>query len=331
VRRNAGRWPAGARLYPFIVSPSWTEVKVPIVVIKYDVFGSVGMETVLRWYGVFVVDGDELVEEHPFSKEEITGKVAHMLKGEWSEIDPRLSGSPEGWGDGALTSPAGNASIVPGPGAYGLSDDDLSVVIADASEIIAQEELRSDDQAIIRIVDALEDIQRAVVLLETRVRDWTTVDGFAGVEDPPSLEALRRSVGEINAAKSALEGELEIIVERCAPNTSRLLGASITASLIARARGLDRLARFPAGTIQILGAEKAFFRHLKGGGRMPKHGFIYQHPWVHRTPRRGRGKAARALAGKTAIAARADHFGGDLGDQLVTAMEKRIADILGEK
>jgi len=286
------------------------------------------METVLRWYGVFVVDGDDLVEEHPFPAGELAGKVAHMLKGEWSEVDERLSGPPEGWAESGLTGAAAGDDVVHGPAEYGFSEADLSDAIAEAGEIIAREELRSDDQAIIRIVDALEDIQRAVVLLETRVRDWTTVDGFAGIEDPPSLEALKRSVAEIDTAKTALEGELETIVERCAPNMMRLLGASITASLIARARGLDRLARFPAGTIQILGAEKAFFRYLKGGGKMPKHGFIFQHPWVHRAPRKARGKASRALAAKTAIAARADHFGSDLGDQLVVAMEKRISGLM---
>ncbi len=288
------------------------------------------METVLRWYGVFVVDGDDLVEEHPFQADELAGKVAHMLKGEWSEVDGRLSGPPEGWVEGGLSGGTAGDSVVPGPANYGFTETDLSDAIAAAGEAIAREELRSDDQAIIRIVDALEDIQRAVVLLETRVSDWTKVDGFAGIEDPPSLEALKRSLKEIETAKAALESELETIVEGCAPNTVRLLGASITASLIARARGLDRLARFPAGTIQILGAEKAFFRHLKGGGKMPKHGFIYQHPWVHRTPRRSRGKAARALAAKTAIAARADHYGGDLGDQLVTAMEDRISKLMKE-
>ena len=286
------------------------------------------METVLRWYGVFVVDGDDLVEEHPFPVRELARKVAHMLKGEWTKVDDRLSGPPVGGTEGGLTGPDTGDTVVPGPGNYGLTETDLSDAIAEAGEIIAREELRSDDQAIIRIVDAIEDIQRVVVLLETRVRDWTTVDGFAGIEDPPSLEALKRSVSEIDTAKTALEAELEAIVGRCAPNMTRLLGTSITGSLIARARGLDRLARFPAGTIQILGAEKAFFRYLKGGGKMPKHGFIFQHPWVHRAPRKARGKASRALAAKTAIAARADHFGGDLGDQLVTAMEKRIGDLM---
>ena len=307
------------------VSGDLANIHHSIVVIKYDVSGSWGMKTVLRWYGVFVVDDGDLVEEHPFEADELAVKVAHMLKGEWSGVDERLSGPPEGWAERGLAGPAAAGDVVPGPANYGYTERDLSDAIAAAGEIIGREELRSDDQAIIRIVDALEDIQRAVVLLETRVGDWTKVDGFAGIEDPPSLEALKRSLVEIETAKVALEKELEIIVEGCAPNSTRLLGASITASLIARARGLDRLARFPAGTIQILGAEKAFFRHLKGGGKMPKHGFIFQHPWVHRAPRKTRGKAARALAAKAAIAARADYYGGDLGDQLVKAMEERVA------
>ena len=65
----------------------------------------------------------------------------------------------------------------------------------------------------------------------------------------------------------------------------------------------------PASTIQILGAEKALFRSLKTGANPPKHGILFQHAIVHAAPSWQRGKIARAVAAKAAIAARVDVYG----------------------
>jgi len=84
----------------------------------------------------------------------------------------------------------------------------------------------------------------------------------------------------------------------------------------------------PASTIQVLGAEKALFRSLKTGSRPPKHGIIFQHPYLHDAKKWQRGKIARAMAGKIAIAARADLFGGRfIGDELRAELEKRVEEI----
>ena len=74
---------------------------------------------------------------------------------------------------------------------------------------------------------------------------------------------------------------------------------------------MRRLAMVPASTIQVMGAEKALFRSKKTGARPPKHGLLYQHPYVHAVPRELRGRRARSLAAKIAIAARADVFSGN--------------------
>jgi nucleolar protein 56 len=84
----------------------------------------------------------------------------------------------------------------------------------------------------------------------------------------------------------------------------------------------------PASTMQVLGAEKALFRSLKTGARPPKHGVIFQYASIHNSPRWQRGKIARALAGKLAIAARVDAFGGDyMGDKLTKDLEKKVSEI----
>jgi len=81
----------------------------------------------------------------------------------------------------------------------------------------------------------------------------------------------------------------------------------------------------PSSTLQLLGAEKAMFRALKSGSKPPKHGLIFQHPLVHASPRRMRGRSARALAAKLSIAARADAFSGkSIGAQLRRELDSRM-------
>ena len=96
-------------------------------------------------------------------------------------------------------------------------------------------------------------------------------------------------------------------------------------SLCVEAHGRLRLARLPAGTVQVLGAEKAFFSHLRSGTAPPKHGHIFMHPWISRSPRWVRGKIARMLAAKISIAARVDAFQGTpLGQEDVDEIEAKL-------
>ncbi|MCI4340676.1 MAG: ATP-binding protein, partial [Thermoplasmata archaeon] len=106
-------------------------------------------------------------------------------------------------------------------------------------------------------------------------------------------------------------------------NISALLGPLLAARMLAQAGGLDRLARLPASTIQVLGAEKAFFEHLRGRAPPPRHGLLFLHPSIQGAPRRLRGKLARALAGKVAIAARIDREGGALRPELGASYDAR--------
>lgn len=94
------------------------------------------------------------------------------------------------------------------------------------------------------------------------------------------------------------------------PNTSDIAGEDIAAEILYRAGSLKKLARFPAGTIQILGAEKAFFKHVTTGSPPPKHGLIFKFPGITSLPRVKRGKASRLIAGKVAICLRADAASG---------------------
>ena len=139
-------------------------------------------------------------------------------------------------------------------------------------------------------------------------------------------------LGEPVAAEAQLlqRSGLEVAQHQVGPGRQpkALVGSLLGARLIAVSGGLTNLAKKPASTIQVLGAEKALFRSLKTGARPPKHGLIFQHTLLHEAKRWQRGKIARALAGKLAIAARADAFGDRyLGDELKADLEKRIKEI----
>ena len=94
-----------------------------------------------------------------------------------------------------------------------------------------------------------------------------------------------------------------------APNLTALIGESVGSKLITHSGSLVNLAKYPASTIQILGAEKALFRALKmRTGKTPKYGLIFNSTFIGRAGVKNRGKISRYLANKCAIAARIDTF-----------------------
>ena len=149
--------------------------------------------------------------------------------------------------------------------------------------------------------------------------------------DEIDIEALRtcaRRVSDLYELRKKIAEYIDGLMAQIAPNLRTVVGGSIGARLISLAGGLGKLARLPASTIQVLGAEKALFRALKTRAKPPKHGVIYQYPDVRGVPRQLRGKIARALSGKIAIAARVDAMSGEfVGDRLASDLKARIADI----
>lgn len=146
--------------------------------------------------------------------------------------------------------------------------------------------------------------------------------------DLNQIQAICKNTLELYKARQTLESYLDTVMEEVAPNIQALAGSLLGARLIAISGGLINLAKMPASTIQVLGAEKALFRALKTGTRPPKHGIIFQHTLIHDAKRWQRGKLARALAGKLAIAARTDAFSGKyMGDHLKADLESRTKEI----
>ncbi len=147
-------------------------------------------------------------------------------------------------------------------------------------------------------------------------------------KDLEAMLTLAKITNQMYNLRKDLDQYATNVMKEVAPNITELVGPLLGARLISIAGGLERLATMPASTIQVLGAEKALFRALKTGGRPPKHGIIFQYPEIYKSPKWQRGKIARALAAKLAIAAKVDAFSGRfIGDKLKEELEKRIEEI----
>ena len=149
--------------------------------------------------------------------------------------------------------------------------------------------------------------------------------------DDPDLDVLRsfcKLMSDLYKFRENSETYVGEVMKQVAPNMTTIVGAALSARLISIAGSLENLAKMPASTLQVLGAEKALFRSLRTGARPPKHGVIFQHTAIHQSPRWQRGKIARALSGKLSIAARIDSFGGDfMGEKLRDGVTKKVDEI----
>jgi nucleolar protein 56 len=152
------------------------------------------------------------------------------------------------------------------------------------------------EKGLLRNMEGLPSASKNSIGADFERRDLTPIRSLA--------ETLRR----LHDARNIMERYIDETMEDFAPNVRELAGASLGARLIAEVGSLENLAKKSSSTIQIIGAEKALFRSLRTGTRPPKHGLIFQHKQIHQAPRWQRGKIARALAGKLAIAARIDFF-----------------------
>lgn len=138
-----------------------------------------------------------------------------------------------------------------------------------------------------------------------------------------NLNTFIARVASLHAYHTSLHNYVCKKMNMCAPNLTSLIGEQVGARLIAKAGSLTNLAKYPASTVQILGAEKALFRALKTKGKTPKHGLLYNSTFIGRAAIKNRGRISRTLANKCSIASRIDAFSDDAGDVSFFGQELR--------
>ena len=164
-----------------------------------------------------------------------------------------------------------------------------------------------------------EDIQKAVeISFGTEILE----------EDEVNIKALASQVVEITEYRATLSEYLSNRMKAISPNLTILIGELVAAKLIAHAGSLINLAKLPASTIQILGAEKALFRAMKTRKNTPKYGIIYNASLVGQAQAKFKGRIARTLAAKASLCVRYDALGEDqdgaLGNKTKAFLENRL-------
>eukprot|EP00897_Mesotaenium_endlicherianum_P004843 jgi/Mesen1/4387/ME000222S03503 len=143
-----------------------------------------------------------------------------------------------------------------------------------------------------------------------------------------NIERFAQRVSELVEYRRNLHSYLVSKMQDVAPNLAALIGEMVGARLISHAGSLTNLAKYPASTVQILGAEKALFRALKTKGNTPKYGLIFHSSFIGRASARNKGRISRYLANKCSIASRIDCFSevntSAFGEKLKEQVEERL-------
>jgi len=333
------------------------------------------MILVTKWFGVFLCDGNKIVDKHlmPKDPEQIAAKMVLVQSGSVLPEETELArGRVKLRVSERRQDPLGKPTMFDSsfikPDAYGFSDEMMRSAMLILGKLRISEPIPRDKN-LVQAIRNLDNIIESANLMNERLHEWyglhfpeladlakdkryaelvsrygdrNAVCEHLGLEiesvgaelDPDDMRAvmnLAETLCMIYDDRDRTEGYISGIVENVCPNMCAILGGPLSGRLISLAGGLERLSSLPSSTIQLLGAEKAMFRHLRSGKKPPKHGVIFQHPDVHRAPYWQRGNIARALAGKVLIAAKVDCYGGDFsGDALNEQFKRRVEEIKGK-
>merc|ERR1719160_1621456 len=126
--------------------------------------------------------------------------------------------------------------------------------------------------------------------------------------DIANIKEFAKRIIRLAEYRQKLGNYLQIKMRKFAPNLSALIGELVGARLISHAGSLVNLAKYPASSVQILGAEKALFRALKAKSKTPKYGLIFRTGFVGKVKPKNKGRISRFLANKCSISARIDAF-----------------------
>jgi nucleolar protein 56 len=206
-------------------------------------------------------------------------------------------------------------------------------------------DLATDEQDLLQMIEALDDLDMTINHLDERLREWSMLHDGDGsnirdlslhnpdlqdlthLDTSHTIAELAAAISNLRRSRGRIEEALISSMAGLSPNLSEMAGPLLAARLISRAGSLRRLSQMPSSSIQIMGAERSLFKHLKGKAPSPKHGLIYRHPGIMNAPKNLRGRLARALAGKLAIAARVDYHSGVKLPELKESLDRRLQEI----
>ena len=179
-----------------------------------------------------------------------------------------------------------------------------------------------------RFVEEILENEKPELLEKLKISPEDSIGADLTQEDLEPIKSLTHQIFDLYRLRKSQLDYISGLMDELCPNIKAVCDVLVGAKLIEHAGSLKRLSAMPASTIQILGAEKALFRHMKTGAKPPKHGVIVNHPLIAKAPDKMHGKIARTLADKICIAAKVDYFQGKfIGDKLMGELEKKFGAI----
>ncbi len=289
---------------------------------------------VRTWFGTFTLEGERIIDARLFQKnsETILDRAVEgslLLRGSVAGMD--------------LCELALRYGFVDSKEEYDSMLHELNIRLA--KRRIAQA-ANTADARIIAAVEAIDDIDETSNILSGRLKEWYILN-FNGTDlggdelarhvigmqraanEPESklVQSLAASLLGLYGTRLSIEEYLKENMRKHAPNLTSIAGHTLGARLLSMAGSLEKLASMPSSTIQVIGANNALFKHLKGRAPSPKHGVISRHPLINNAPKKLRGKIAKAVASKISLAVRYDYYSGELRESLQEDLEKKILDI----
>ncbi|MBS3137218.1 hypothetical protein J4232_02185 [Candidatus Woesearchaeota archaeon] len=236
----------------------------------------------------------------------------------------------------------------------------------EANVVLTRNDLKNaigKDQIIIHCINSIDELNKAINLLVRRLREWyslyfpeldhklsnneafarlvfsknketllreynlyDSIGGKMSEDDIAIIQQFAQKISYLIQQKEENEKYLEKTLSDYCPNLQAVANTLLASQFIAHTGSLGRLAEYPSSTIQILGAEKALFRHMKTKAAAPKHGIIINHPLIAAAKAKEHGKIARHVAAAISIAVRVDYFNGSktVGKELRAKLERQF-------
>lgn len=208
-----------------------------------------------------------------------------------------------------------------------ISNTELNQILSRVSVLLTKSKLKvvKSDRVLMQVVGVVDDLDKFLNVFSERLKEWHGLySGEAGNTDSNEIFAnniakekgknlkevstFARTLSDFYVVRKGLSSYIEELGKKTVPNLTVIAGPILAARLLELAGGLEKIAKMSSSKIQLLGAEKALFRHLKGQGKSPKYGLLFSHPYVQAASTGSKGKVARLVAAKLSLAAKVDFF-----------------------
>lgn len=232
---------------------------------------------------------------------------------------------------------------------WASTQSELNEILTKVNVLLSGEKIKivKKDKVIMQVIGIIDDLDSSLNSLSERLREWygmlspekvrevksheklLELLSKSGKKETGKIQEFSKSLYNLYKTRDSLSKYLESLCKETIPNLSEVAGPLLASRLISLAGGLEKTAKLPSSTIQILGAEKALFRHLKGKGKAPKYGVLFGHPLIQQAPKPLKGKIARLISAKLSLAAKMDFYSKkDQGKEMREELEKKVNELL---